>query len=276
MAQGDAAAQLVAVGVDAGADRRREAAKAVARIAVQHHLPVELLGGAREDGDRAPARGARALVEGMAAVAVQLVVASVGLEGPAEELLARGGVLGDEQDRADGGGAGEGAVDVGQPRRPAGGVVVRAVAAVAGAAGEGARQRAPKDRTAAGLGVALCRGALCEEPEVSRFHGMAQLPGVAPAVGGGIGVGANHAQRCGGIAREGVDGGSKGAEGLVELHADPCWVLAGPLPAAGSEGLAEHLRGQGAGAVVGVASLVRSSRPWPPIASHSLPSGALK
>ena len=51
VAQGNAAAQLVAVGVDAGADRRGEAAKAVAGIAVQHHLPVELLAGAGEDGD---------------------------------------------------------------------------------------------------------------------------------------------------------------------------------------------------------------------------------
>ena len=41
-----------------------------------------------------------------------------------------GGVLGDEQDRADGGGPGEGAVDVGQARRPAGGVAVGAVAAI--------------------------------------------------------------------------------------------------------------------------------------------------
>lgn len=131
VAQGDAAAQLVAVGVDAGANRRGEAAKAVAGIAVQHHLSVELLAGAGEDGDRAPARGAGALVEGMAAVAVQLVVAAVGLEGPAEELLAWSGVLGDQQDRADGGGPGEGAVDVGQARRPAGGVAVGAVAAVA-------------------------------------------------------------------------------------------------------------------------------------------------
>ncbi|MFO0002787.1 MAG: hypothetical protein ACK559_16800, partial [bacterium] len=57
-------------------------------------------------------------------------------------------------------------------------------------------------------------------------------------------------------------------------------VLAGPLPAARSKGLAEHLIGHGvvppwppcgAGA-----SLVSSSRPWPPIASHSLPSGGLK
>ena len=118
VAQGDAAAQLVAVGVDAGADGRGEASKAFARIAVQHHLPVELL-------------GAGALVEGMAAVAMQLVVAAMGLEGPAEELLAGGGVLGDQQDRADGGGPGEGAVDVGQAGAVAGGVVVGAVAAVA-------------------------------------------------------------------------------------------------------------------------------------------------
>jgi hypothetical protein len=82
----------VVVGIDAGADRRGEAAKAVAGIAVQHHLPVELLA------------GAGALVEGMAAVAVEIVVAAMGLECPAKALLAGGGVLGDQQDRADGGG----------------------------------------------------------------------------------------------------------------------------------------------------------------------------
>ncbi len=68
--QADAAAQLVAVELQAGAERIGEAAKAVARIAVQGDALVGLLGSPWEDGDRAPARRAGALVEGMAAVAV--------------------------------------------------------------------------------------------------------------------------------------------------------------------------------------------------------------
>ena len=91
----------------------------------------------------------------MAAVPVQLVVAAVGLEGPAEELLAWGGVLGDQQDRADGGGPAEGAVEVGQAGAVGGGVAVGAVATVAAVVGEGARQRTPEQRIAAGLGLPL-------------------------------------------------------------------------------------------------------------------------
>ena len=115
MADGDAAAQLVAVAVEAGAEGGGMAAKAIAAVAMQGHRFVGLPAGAGEDGDRVPARGARALVNGMAAVAVQLVVAAGGLEGPAEELLAWGGVLGDEQNRADRAGASDRAVDVGKP-----------------------------------------------------------------------------------------------------------------------------------------------------------------
>jgi hypothetical protein len=278
-AQGDATAQLVAVGGDAGADRRRQPAEAVAGIAVQHDLAIELLAGAGEDGDRVPARRARALVEGMAAVAMQCIVAAGGLEGPAEELLAGGGVLGDQQDRADRGGTAEGAVDVGKRSAADGGIVVGAVAAVAGVVCEGAGQRVSKDRTAAGLGLPLGRGAFSQKPEVGRFKGMTQLPGVAPTVGGGIGMGADHREGSAGVAGQGVHHCGKSAEGPVELHADPSRILAGPLPAARREGLTEHLKGHdavppsppcGAGA-----SLVRSSRPWLPIASHSLPSGGL-
>ena len=50
MAQGDAAAQLVTIGMEA-ADRRGEAAKAVAGITVQDRLAVELPAGSWEDGD---------------------------------------------------------------------------------------------------------------------------------------------------------------------------------------------------------------------------------
>ena len=86
----------------------------------------------------------------------------MGLEGPAEELLSWGGVLGDQQDRADRRGTAEGAVGVGQRGAADGGVAAGAVAAVAGVVGEGAGQRVPKDRTAARLGLPLGRGALAE------------------------------------------------------------------------------------------------------------------
>ena len=95
----------MAVGVEAAGDRGEQAAKAVAGIAVLHDLAVELLAGFGEDSDRIPACGAGTFIEGMAAVAVQLVVTAMGLEGPAEELLAWGGDLGDQQHRADAGGA---------------------------------------------------------------------------------------------------------------------------------------------------------------------------
>ena len=113
----------------------------------------------------------------------------MGLEGPAEEFLAWGGVAGNQQDRADGSSARERAVDVGQAGAIAGGVAVGAVAAVARVVRVGAGEGTAKDSTAAGLGVALGGGAFGEEPEVGGFNGMAELPGVAPAVGGGIGVG---------------------------------------------------------------------------------------
>ena len=51
MAQGDATAQLVAAGVDAAADGGRQAAKAIAGIAVQHDLAIELPVGPGEDRD---------------------------------------------------------------------------------------------------------------------------------------------------------------------------------------------------------------------------------
>jgi len=51
MAQGNAAAQLVAIGVEAAADRRGQAAKAAAGIAVQDRLAIELPAGSGEDGD---------------------------------------------------------------------------------------------------------------------------------------------------------------------------------------------------------------------------------
>ncbi len=104
------------------------------------------------------------------------------------------------------------------------------------------------------------------------LDGMAELPGVAPAVGGGIGMAAHHREGSGRIAGQGVDGGRKGPEGPVQPHADGGRILAGPFPAAGGEHLAEHLIRHG---VDSSAALVRSSRPWAPIASHSLPSAGL-
>jgi len=73
VAQGDAAAQLMTVGSDDAGDGRGQAAKAIAGIAEQHHLAIELLVGLGEDGDRVPSRRSWTLVEGMAAVAVSLV-----------------------------------------------------------------------------------------------------------------------------------------------------------------------------------------------------------
>ncbi len=117
----------------------------------------------------------------------------MGLERPAKELLAGGGVLGDQQDRADDGGPAEGVVEVGQPGVCHHGVAVGAVAAAAGVVGEGARQRVPEDSAAAAaLSVALRCCALGEEPEVGTFSRVAELPGVTPAVSGGIGMGTHH------------------------------------------------------------------------------------
>jgi len=187
----------------------------------------------------------------------------MGLEGPAEELLAWGGVLGDQQNRADGSGPCGGAVEVSQAGAVGGGVAVGAVAPVAGVVGEGARQSTAKDRAAAALGVALRDGpgGFGEEPDVRRFNGVAQLPGVAPAVSGGIGMGADDRKRRAGVVRQGVHQGGKSPEGGIELQAHPSGLLAGPLPAARREGLAEHLIGHGVGPAVGVGSLVRSRRP---------------
>ena len=214
----------------------------------------------------------------MAAVAVQVLIAAVGLERPAEELLARRGVLSDQQDCADAGGPGEGAVDVGQSGAVAGGVAVGAVAAVAGGVEESAGLGAAEHRAAARLGLALGRGAFGDEPEVSGVGGMAELPGVAPAVGGGIGVGADHREGGAGVAGQSIDLRCKGPESPVKLHADSGGILAGPLPGAGGKHLAEHLISHSpppAGGGLVLASLVRSSRPWLPIPSHSLPSGSL-
>ena len=211
----------------------------------------------------------------MAAVAVQVVIAAMGFEGPAEEFLAGGGVLGDQQDGADGGVA-AGGVQIGQAGAVGGGVAVEAVAAIGGTAGEGACQRTAELGTAAALGIPLGCGALGEEPKVGGLDGMAELPGVTPAVGRGIGMGANHRQGRAGVARQGIDERRKGPKGGIELHPHPGGVLAGPLPAAWRKALAEHLVGHGAVGAEAPASLVRSSRPWPPIASHSLPSGGLK
>ena len=113
----------MAVGVEAAADGGGEATNVVGGIAVQHDLAVELPAGAGEDGDRVPTCAAGTFVESMAAVALQLIVAAIGFEGPAEELFARGGVLGNQQDCADGGGPCEGAVEVGQAGAVGGGVL---------------------------------------------------------------------------------------------------------------------------------------------------------
>jgi len=85
----------------------------------------------------------------MAAIAVQIVIAAMGFEGPAEELFAGGGVLGDQQDGADGCVA-AGGVQIGQAGAVGGGVAVGAVAAIGGAAGVGAGQGTAELGTAAG------------------------------------------------------------------------------------------------------------------------------
>ena len=187
----------MAVGVVAAASGGGEATKAVGGIAVQHDLAVELPAGPGEDCDRVPTCAAGTFVESMAAVALQVIVAAIGFEGPAEELFARGGVLGDKQNRADRSGTREGPVEVGQASAVGGGVAVGAVAAIGDAAGVGAGQCTSKDSTAAALGIALGNGAagggaLDQEPEVGGINWMAELPGVAPAVGGGIGMAAHH------------------------------------------------------------------------------------
>ncbi len=272
-----AAAQLLPPGRYGSGERRREPAELAAGVARQDDLAKELDGGPGEDGDRAPTMGAGALVDGVAAVAVQALVAPVGLERPAEEFRTRCGVLGDQQYCADACVA-AGGVQIGQGGGAAEGDAVAAVAAIGGGIGVGAGVGKGQQGIAIRLSVALGREALGDQQHVAWVKGMAQLPDESPAVAAAIGMGADHREGRGGIERVGVDGGCKGAEGAIQLHADAQGFLAGPHPAAWSKHLGKHLIRHGAmppdrGAP---GSLVRSSRPWLPRPSHSLPSPAMK
>ncbi len=99
---------------------------------------------------------------------MQILIASVGIEGPAEAFTASCGVLGDDQNRT--------------------------IAAVVDVSlGKGTVEL----HDAAGLSLALgplvsCTGGAGEQPEVAGLYGMAELPDVAPVAGARIGVGAHH------------------------------------------------------------------------------------